>query len=165
MPEVPLRIYPDPILKQPTEEVTSFDSELKRLLGDMVDTMYANRGIGLAAPQVGVSKRITVIDIQEEGSELIELINPQITASSGNTSSEEGCLSIPDFRDTIKRAERVTVEAEDPSGEPFQIEAEGMLAICLQHEIDHLDGVLFIDRLSRLKREMFRKWFRKQQGS
>lgn len=157
-----LVLYPDPRLRQPTEKVSVFDTSLHKLLDDMSQTMYASRGIGLAAPQIGEALRITVVDISEDKTERLELINPIITDSSGEISFEEGCLSIPEYRDTVVRKELITVTAQNRHGEPFQIEAEGLLAICLQHEIDHLEGILFIDRLSRIRRDMFKRWFKKR---
>lgn len=157
-----IRIFPDPVLKQPAAEVTDVDATVRRLLTDMVDTMYAANGVGLAAPQVGISRRIAVVDVSEEGNKPMHFVNPEIIAREGETSSEEGCLSIPDYRDTISRNSKVTVRAIDINGNPFELHADGLLAICLQHEIDHLDGILFVDRLSRLKREMFKKWFQKR---
>ena len=154
-------LYPDSVLREKCEEVTSIDADILKLLDDMAETMYDAPGIGLAAPQIGVTKRITVIDVSEEGNELIELINPVIKEASGKIDSEEGCLSIPDYRDTIKRNETVKVEALNRDGELFEIEADGILSRCLQHEIDHLDGVLFVDKLSRLKRELFKKKYKK----
>lgn len=153
--------YPDPVLKTVSSEVTDFDQHLQVLLNDMAETMYAANGIGLAAPQVGVLKRITVVDISKDENALQEFINPRILERSGKTSSEEGCLSIPDYRDVVHRDELLVVQAQDRNGKVFEIKAEGLLAICLQHEIDHLDGVLFVDRLSYLKRSLFRNWFRK----
>lgn len=150
-------IYPDDVLRQKTIPVTDFSGTLHRLLDDMSETMYAAHGVGLAAPQIGELTRVTVIDVSDSGNELVEFINPVITAREGTVPSEEGCLSIPDFRETITRSERVTVDAVDRNGSPFQVNAEGLLAICLQHEIDHLEGILFIDHLSRLKRDMFKK--------
>jgi peptide deformylase len=147
------------------DEVEDFDDQLAKFLDNMVTSMYQENGIGLAAPQVGVRQRITVIDVSPESDCPIELINPVITHSEGTTSSEEGCLSIPEFRETVKRKERVVVEAVDRLGSPFTLEADGLLAICLQHEIDHLDGVLFVDHLSRLKRELFKRWYKKQVAS
>lgn len=154
--------YPDPVLKTPAQEVSSVDAVVRKLLEDMTETMYAAEGIGLAAPQVGILQRVAVIDVSESRNEVIHLINPEITASSGEVPSEEGCLSIPEYRETITRKELVTVRALNGKGEPIEIRAEGLLAICLQHEIDHLDGVLFVDRLSRLKREMFKRWHKKK---
>jgi peptide deformylase len=154
-------LYPDPILKTVTTPVTTFDKKLNTLLTDMIDTMYANPAAGLAAPQVGELARVTVVDVSRRHNELLEFVNPEIIARAGKTSGEEGCLSIPEFRDTVERAEQITVRALDRKGETFEMQADGFLAICLQHEIDHLNGVLFIDRLSRLKRSLFLKWYRK----
>lgn len=155
-------IYPDDVLRQKTIPVTEFSRTLHTLLDDMRETMYAAHGVGLAAPQIGELVRVTVIDVSDSGNEPVEFINPVITAREGNIPSEEGCLSIPDFRDSITRSERVTVDAVDRNGAPFQVHAEGLLAICLQHEIDHLEGVLFIDHLSRLKRDIFKKKWEKR---
>ncbi|MCI5064817.1 peptide deformylase [bacterium] len=157
MATLDIRIYPDAVLRQTTNGVEDYSPELHTFLDDMAQTMYDSNGIGLAAPQVGDLRRVTVIDVSEEGNHLQEFINPRITAKSGEVPSEEGCLSIPDFRETIIRAETVSVEANDRDGKPFVVHADGLLAICLQHEIDHLDGVLFIDHLSQLKRNMFKK--------
>jgi peptide deformylase len=157
-----IRIYPDPILKNVAQAVSLFDLELKTLVESMFETMYAARGIGLAAPQIGVSKRIVVIDISEDGDERHVFINPKILKAEGQVSGEEGCLSIPDFRERVARYERVQVQAQDVNGNSFTLDTEGLLAICLQHEIDHLDGILFVDRLSRLKREIFKRWLKKQ---
>jgi peptide deformylase len=156
-----IKKYPDEVLRQACNEVTVFNAELKRLLDQMLETMHANRGIGLAGPQVGILKRVTVIDVSDKGNEPLQLVNPKIVSASGKTSSEEGCLSIPEFRDKVTRAGEVVVLAQDFEGRTLEIKADGLLAICLQHEIDHLDGILFIDRLSRLKRELFKRWFKK----
>jgi len=153
--------FPARILKAKTQKVSDFDGPLHLLLDNMRDTMYAAEGIGLAAPQINVARQITVVDVGRDESELREFINPTITAREGKVESEEGCLSIPDFRATIMRSEKVQVNAYDRYGKEFVLDADGLLAICLQHEIDHLDGVLFIDRMSQLKREMFMKKFRK----
>lgn len=152
---------PDPILTRPAEVVSAIDSTILKLLDDMADTMYDAPGIGLAAPQIGVSKRIAVIDISEERNSLYELINPTIVWSEGKVDSEEGCLSIPKYRDTITRQRTVRVNYLDRKGESKQLEAQDLLSFCLQHEIDHLDGILFTDHLSRLKREHFKKWLKK----
>lgn len=165
MSKLPIVFYPDPILKKQTAPVSSFDAALGRFLDDMKETMYAERGIGLAAPQVGSLQRVTVIDVSDDGDSPIELINPQIVSRSGKTSSEEGCLSIPEYREHVERSKSVVVRANDRTGAQFELEADELLAICLQHEIDHLDGVLFVDRLSRLKRDYFLKWFKKQSFS
>ena len=155
--------YPDPLLKEQSLVVSSFDAELGKLLDSMAETMYEANGIGLAAPQVGKLLQIAVVDVSREGNELQEFINPIILSQQGKTKSEEGCLSIPDYRDTVQRSVSITVRAHDRQGKEFEIAAEGLLAICLQHEIDHLNGILFTDRLSRLKRELFKRWFIKQQ--
>ncbi|MBX7137602.1 MAG: peptide deformylase [Oligoflexia bacterium] len=162
MPKREILIYPDPRLKQRSLAVDKFDSALHQLLDDMTETMYAANGVGLAAPQVGVLERVTVVDVSEKGDQPREFINPKIVSASGSDSGEEGCLSIPGYRDLVRRNTSIVVTAQDRTGKEFEVAAEGLLAICLQHEIDHLDGVLFVDRLSRLKRELFRRWLRKQ---
>ncbi len=162
MTTLPIKIFPDPILRETTAEVTSFDKQLSTFVDSMIETMYDSRGIGLAAPQVGMSKRICVVDVSEEGNNPLRFINPIIVSKSGSTPSEEGCLSIPGYRETIKRSKEILVNAFDLEGKPFELAADGLLAICLQHEIDHLNGILFIDHLSRLKRQMFKKWLSKQ---
>ena len=150
------------VLRERAAPVAGVTDETRRLVRDMFDTMYDAEGIGLAAPQVGVSQRILVVDVKEEDESrhVHALVNPVITRSSRNTDrSMEGCLSIPGIEDTVTRPTRVTVEALSPDGDPVRIEAEGLLARALQHEVDHLDGVLFIDRVSPLKRRMLlRKW-------
>jgi len=144
-------------------EVKEGDAELDQFLKDMFETMYDAQGIGLAAPQVGVSRRIIVVHVNEEGQEPFALLNPRVVeAGKVKEKGEEGCLSIPEVSAYVERPADVIVEGESPSGETVRIEADGMLARCLQHEIDHLDGVLFIDRLSPLKRNMVLKKYRKQ---
>jgi peptide deformylase len=162
MATLELRYYPDEVLREDCNPVEGFDEQLAAFLDNMVETMYAENGIGLAAPQVGVTQRITVIDVSPDQDSPIELVNPTITHSEGSVVSEEGCLSIPEFRESVKRKERVVVEAFDRLGTAFTLEADGLLAICIQHELDHLDGVLFVDHLSRLKRELFKRWYKKQ---
>lgn len=157
-----IRIYPDPILKEVSAPVTSFDANLHKLLDNMIDTMYQANGIGLAAPQIGVSQRIAVIDVSDDRNERREFINPVISWRNGKVPSEEGCLSIPEYRDSLSRNAEVLVQAKDRHGKDFELRADGLLAICLQHEIDHLDGILFVDRLSRLKRELFKRWLKKR---
>jgi len=149
-----IRNYPDPILYETAESVDEVDKEVKTLLDDMVETMYEAKGIGLAAPQIGISKRIIVVDVGEEPRRLFKLVNPEIVATEGSFRGEEGCLSIPDVRETVERSERVTVHGLDENGKEVSIEADGLLSVCLQHEIDHLDGVLFIDRLSRVRKQL-----------
>lgn len=157
-------IYPDDRLRNPTKEVTVFDDELKQLVDDMFESMYHYDGIGLAAPQIGVSKKVVVIDIcdtDEEGKVIehhpLVLINPKILEKSGEAEYKEGCLSVPESYEVVKRAEKVKVEAQDLEGKTTVYDADGLLAICMQHEIDHLDGHLFVDYLSSLKRDRINK--------
>jgi len=148
--------YPDPVLARRGEEVTVFDEELKKLVDEMFESMYTAQGIGLAAPQINISKRITVIDVsfKKNPKDKIVLINPEIVDRNGKQLEEEGCLSLPDIREKVSRAEWVKVKSQDENGTPIEIEGTELLGRCMQHEIDHLDGILFIDRLSRLKREL-----------
>ena len=148
--------YPEPVLAQRGDEVTVFDAKLKTLTDEMFESMYAAQGIGLAAPQIAISQRITVIDVsfKKNPEEKIVLINPEIVEREGKQVEEEGCLSLPEIREKVSRAEWVKVKAQDVTGEWFEIEGTELLARAMQHEIDHLDGVLFIDRLSRLKRDL-----------
>src|SRR3954451_21392013 len=143
--------YPDPRLNLPAQRVEKIDAATKKLIKDMAETMYAAPGIGLAASQVDVHERVLVIDISEAHDHLQAFVNPEIIASSGEADNEEGCLSVPGVYDTVRRAERVTVRALNAQGEPFTLEAEGLLAVCIQHEIDHLNGKVFVEYLSRLK--------------
>lgn len=160
-----IRHYPDPVLKQPAAPVRDFDDRLRQLAQDMTETMYAAPGVGLAAPQVGVSLRLAVIDCagQEEPPALLTLVNPEIIASDGERCEEEGCLSVPGFYARVERSARVQVRFQDLEGTSRLIEAEGLTAVACQHEIDHLDGVLFVDHLSPLKRGLFRKKWQKIQ--
>jgi peptide deformylase len=157
--------YPDPVLQQPAEPVTEFNDELRALVEDMFESMYAAKGIGLAAPQIGISKRLTVIDLsfKENPDERIVLINPEIIHREGRQYEEEGCLSLPDIREKVVRAEKVTVRAQNLDGEWFEIDGEELLARAFQHEIDHLDGMLFIFRISALKRDLVLRRIRKLQ--
>ncbi|WP_086997009.1 peptide deformylase [Rhizobium sullae] len=160
----PLIILPDPVLRQVSKPIERVDADLKRLADDMLETMYDAPGIGLAAIQVGVPRRMLVIDVSREGEENQPqvFINPEILKSSGERSVyEEGCLSIPDYYAEVERPAAVTVKYLDRDGKEQMVEADGLLATCLQHEIDHLNGVLFIDHISRLKREMVIKKFTK----
>jgi peptide deformylase len=156
--------YPEEILGQRAEPITEIDEEVITLVDHMVETMYSAPGIGLAATQVGVAKQLLVADIAPRGpeSELIVLINPEIVAAEGEVIFEEGCLSVPDYQAEVKRHEKVTVRGLNLKGEEIEIKAEGLLAIVLQHEIDHLNGMLFIDRLSKLKRDLYKRRRRKQ---
>jgi peptide deformylase len=156
--------FPDPVLQQAARSVTKITDATRRLIGDMVETMYAAPGVGLAAPQVGVSERIIVLDtdIENRGRQLIKLINPAICRTGGEVVWEEGCLSVVDFTAEVKRAAWVEVVGLNEKGEEIRIEAEDLLAVALQHEIDHLEGVLFIDRISRLKRDLYRRRLKKK---
>ena len=158
-----IKKYPDKILKKKTSSVDAIDDELQSLIDNMIETMYAAPGVGLAAPQVGVSKRLAVLDISSKDHQfpLIVLINPVITMKEGTIEFEEGCLSLPEYTAKVERAENVLVNAVDRKGKPFELEAGGLLAIALQHEIDHLDGILLIDRISPIKREFFKKRYKK----
>ncbi len=159
-----IKKYPERILREKTSLVTDFDLPLQRLIDDMIETMYAAPGVGLAANQVGVSKRVLVIDVstKEESFPLIVLVNPEIIHAEGEAEFEEGCLSLPDYTTVIKRAERVRVRGLDRYGRQVEIEGKGLLSRALQHEIDHLDGILLIDRIGRLKREWFKKRYFKE---
>jgi peptide deformylase len=161
-----LIILPDPLLRKVSEPVKTVDASTRKLLDDMLETMYAAPGIGLAAVQVGVQRRAVVIDISKEDEERqpLFLINPEVTWSSEDQSEyEEGCLSIPDFYDMVTRPKEVQVRYLDRKGEPQELAASGVLATCIQHEIDHLNGVLFIDHLTKLKRDRVVKKFAKAQ--
>lgn len=159
---LPILIYPDPLLQSRAIPVARVDAEILRLAADMAETMYAAPGVGLAAVQVGVLREVIVIDVSEDKSKLQVFINPQILAHEGECEGEEGCLSVPGVYDNVVRAERVRVRALGTDGEIFEMDAEGMLAVCIQHEIDHLQGKLFVDYLSRLKRERIRTKLTKQ---
>lgn len=148
---------PDARLRIVAKPVVAFNDELQQLIDDMFDTMYHAKGVGLAAPQIGVSLRLSVVDVSGDKSEQLVLINPEIIASHGEQEFEEGCLSVPGAYDTVIRAQKVTVQALDRAGNPFEITAEDLLAECFQHEIDHLNGKLFVDLLSPLKRSVARK--------
>ena len=149
--------FPDPRLRTRAEPVTSFDAALGSLVDDMLETMYAAPGIGLAATQVDVHKRLIVIDISKEHNEPLVLVNPEILSREGDASTEEGCLSVPGIFDEVKRAAKVRVRAKDRNGETFERDFDDVLAVCIQHEMDHLEGRLFVDYLSDLKRERIRK--------
>jgi peptide deformylase len=159
--------YPEPILSQPGEPVTEFNAELRKLVADMFETTYASQGIGLAAPQVGASKRVTVIDLSmgKKPEDKLVLINPEIISSEGRLYEEEGCLSFPDIREKVVRAATVRVRAQDVHGKWFEMDGEELMARCLQHEIDHLDGILFLVRMSALKRNLNLRKIRKMQAN
>ena len=157
--------YPDPILERKTEPVTEFDDELRALVDDMFESMYAAKGIGLAAPQIGLSKRLTVIDLsfKEKPEDKIVLVNPEIIFREGKQYEEEGCLSLPEIREKVSRAAKVRVKAQNLKGEWFEMEGEELLSRAFQHEIDHLDGILFFRRVSTLKRDLILRRIRKMQ--
>jgi peptide deformylase len=157
--------YPEPVLSQPGEPVTEFNDELRKFVADMFETMYAAQGIGLAAPQVAVSKRVTVIDLSmgKDPAQKLVLINPEIIARDGKQYEEEGCLSFPDIREKVQRAFHVTVRAQDEHGKWIEMDGEELLSRAFQHEIDHLDGMLFIFRMSALKRDLTLRRIRKMQ--
>jgi peptide deformylase len=155
--------FPDPRLRNKAQRVDVVDGALRQLIADMFETMYAAPGIGLAASQVNVHKRLLVIDISEERNQPLAFINPEIVTRDGDEESEEGCLSVPGIFEKVKRAERITVRALDRNGIAFEMKAEGLLAVCIQHEMDHLDGKLFVDYLSELKRTRIRNKLAKEQ--
>lgn len=155
--------FPDPRLRNMAKPVARVDDEIRGLLDDMLETMYQAPGIGLAATQVNVAKRLVVIDISEGKDQPLFLVNPEIVARDGVEEMEEGCLSVPGFFEKVTRADSVKVRALGRDGQPFELDAEGLLAVCIQHEIDHLDGKLFVDYLSGLKRQRIRKKLEKQQ--
>ena len=157
--------YPEPVLSQPGEPVTEFDADLAKLAEDMFETMYASQGIGLAAPQVAVSKRLTVIDLSQgkDPEQKLVLVNPEVILREGRQYEEEGCLSFPEIREKVVRAATVRVRAQDLKGKWFEMDGEELLARAFQHEIDHLDGMLFIFRMSALKRDLTLRKIRKMQ--
>lgn len=159
---LPVLKYPDPRLHKVATKVERVDEEVRRLISDMAETMYAAPGIGLAATQVDVHRRIIVIDISDTRDELRTFINPEILEKSGEAEWEEGCLSVPGIYEKVQRAQKVRVRALDARGEPYTLEAEDLLAVCIQHEIDHLDGKIFIERLSRLKQQRILSRLKKQ---
>jgi len=162
MPLLPILRYPDPRLHKVAAEVSQVDDNIRKLIKDMAQTMYAAPGIGLAAPQVDVHKRIIVMDITETHDQLRVFINPRLLEASGEAECEEGCLSVPGIYEKVRRAERVTVSALDQRGEPFTLVAEGLLAVCIQHEMDHLEGKVFVEYLSRLKQQRILGKLKKQ---
>jgi peptide deformylase len=157
--------YPEPVLQQPGEPVTEFNDELHQLVADMFETMYKSQGIGLAAQQVGVVKRVTVIDLSlgKDPAQKLVLVNPEIIFREGKQYEEEGCLSFPEIREKIQRAAKVRIRAQDENGKWFEMDGEELLSRAFQHEIDHLDGVLFISRMSALKRDLTLRRIRKMQ--
>jgi len=154
--------YPDPRLRKKAAPVTVVDDAVRQLAGDMLETMYAARGVGLAATQVDVHKRLIVLDVSETRDRPLVLINPELLKLEGSGPGEEGCLSLPGIYDKLSRATYVRVRALDRDGEPFEMDAEGLLAVCIQHEMDHLEGKLFVDYLSELKRQLIRRRLEKE---
>jgi peptide deformylase len=157
--------YPEPVLSRPGEPVTEFDADLRKLIADMFETMYAEQGVGLAAPQVGVSKRLTVIDLSNNKNpkDKLVLVNPEIISREGKVYEEEGCLSFPEIREKVVRAAKTRVRAQDEHGKWFEMDGEDLLSRAFQHEIDHVDGMLFIFRMSALKRDLNLRKIRKMQ--
>ena len=160
----PLKIvhYPDPRLHKIAQPITTVDDNIKALIANMAETMYSAPGVGLAATQVDRHVRLILVDISESKNDLKVFINPEILEASGQSEHEEGCLSVPGIYDTVTRPERVRVRALDRDGQPFELEADGLMAVCVQHEIDHLNGKVFVEYLSRLKQERIRKKLLKQ---
>lgn len=155
--------YPDPRLRKVASAVTAFTPEIEKLVADMAETMYAAPGVGLAATQVDVHKRVIVIDISDTKDQLQVFVNPVLVTAEGEAECEEGCLSVPGYFDKVTRAATVTVRAQNARGEPFEITAEGLLATCIQHEMDHLEGKVFVEYLSPLKRARLQAKLRKKQ--
>jgi peptide deformylase len=162
MAKLPILEYPDPRLRIRAKPVTKVDAEIRQLADDLLETMYAAVGIGLAATQVDRHVRMLVIDISEARNEPLCLINPEIIEADGKTTSDEGCLSVPEYYDAVERAERIRVRALDREGKTIEFEADDILAICIQHEMDHLEGKLFVDYLSEMKRQRLKKKYLKK---
>ncbi|MDY7032692.1 MAG: peptide deformylase [Thermodesulfobacteriota bacterium] len=154
--------YPNPILRNRGDPVETIDEKIRKLVQNMTETMYAAPGIGLAAPQVGESLRVITVDLARNGEGLITMVNPNIISSEGEYVDEEGCLSVPDFKDSIRRKQKIVVAGLDIDGKNIQLTAEGLLAAAFQHEIDHLNGILIIDKVSRLKKDAFKKKLKKK---
>lgn len=160
----PIELWGSEVLRRRADEIEQVDDELRTLIDDMFETMYKAEGVGLAGPQIGVSRRVIVVDVHEEGTEPFALINPRVVESDAEREkAEEGCLSIPGLTAAVERPVRVVVEGLDRTGQPLRVAGEGLLGRCLQHEIDHLDGVLFVDRVSALQRSMLLRKWKKQQ--
>jgi peptide deformylase len=159
--------YPHPALTRRAEEVEKVDGKIRKLISDMVDTMYANGGIGLAAPQVGVSKRVIVVDVRlyDPSASLISMVNPEVVSEEGEVIHEEGCLSVPECLEGIKRRTWMKVRGLNERGRQIEVEGEGMLAIALQHEIDHLNGTVILNRMSRVKRDLYKKRLKRAKQS
>lgn len=162
MAQLQILEFPDPRLRTRAQPVTEVDAALRALIDDMFETMYAAPGIGLAATQVNVAKRLLVLDLSERHDQPLVLINPEVLVREGVEETEEGCLSVPGYFEKVTRAERIRVRALDRNGKPIEFDADGLLAVCIQHEIDHLDGKLFVDYLSELKRTRIHKKLEKE---
>jgi len=162
MATLDILVYPDRRLRRVARPVRVFDGALRQLVDDMAETMYAAPGIGLAAVQVNVPLRVVVMDLSDARDDLRVFINPELSAAAGRTESKEGCLSVPGVFDLVERAARVTIHAQDVAGRAFTVDADDMLAVCIQHEIDHLNGKVFVDYLSRMKQERIAKKLRKE---
>jgi peptide deformylase len=160
---LPILEYPDPRLKKVATPVAAVTADIRKLVRDMADTMYAAPGVGLAATQVDVHKRVIIIDISEHKDELRVFINPELLSAEGEAECEEGCLSVPGYYDKVIRAARIRVRAQDEHGETLELDAEGLLAVCIQHEMDHLQGKVFVEYLSPLKRARLAARLRKKQ--
>lgn len=163
MATLPILCYPDPRLRTKAAPVPAVDETIARLVDDLFETMYAAPGIGLAATQVNVHKRVLVVDVSEGRDQPLAFVNPVIELAEGEQERDEGCLSVPGFYEPVTRAEHIRVQALNRDGEPFALEAEGLLAVCIQHECDHLEGKLFVDYISKLKRGRIRSKLRKQE--
>lgn len=163
MAKLPILLYPDPRLHTVATKVTRVDDKIRQLIKDMGETMYAAPGVGLAATQVDVHSRIIIVDISPTRDQLRAFINPEIVESSGQADCEEGCLSVPGVYEKVTRAQNIRVRALDAQGEPFELVAEGLLAVCIQHEMDHLEGKVFVEKLSRLKRQRILGKIKKRQ--
>ena len=159
---LPILEYPDPRLKKVAAKVEAVTPEIRKLVRDMAETMYAAPGIGLAATQVDVHKQVIVVDVSERRDSLVVLVNPEIVEANGDSDIEEGCLSVPGIYELVPRAERVKVRAYDQNGNAFTLEAQGLLAVCIQHEMDHLQGKVFVEHLSQLKQQRIRAKLAKQ---
>jgi peptide deformylase len=159
----PIVKFGNPVLEKPSEKVTVFDEELKKLIEDMFESMYAARGVGLAAPQIGISRRVAVVDVtfKEDPEAKLVLINPEVIHKEGRHAQSEGCLSIPDFRENVSRAKVVTIRAQDVNGKVFEKTGDDLLARAFQHETDHLNGKLYISHISALKRDLIKRKIRK----
>jgi len=154
--------YPDPRLRKTAQRVESVDAAVRQLTSDLLETMYAAKGVGLAATQVDVHRRVIVLDVSEERNQPMVFINPELVKTEGRGAGEEGCLSVPDVFDKVQRATHIRVRALGSEGKPFEMDADGLLAVCIQHEMDHLEGKLFVDYLSELKRQLIRRRLEKE---